>query len=193
MLQRRALATAAVIALVASGCSHHTASKVTHGGPTAGAESASASPGASSGPSTTSTGVSHSSATIGGDAILSGLSGGGGGGGSSLASCKPSKSHEIGVTDKTIRIGEVVTDSSQLPQQLGPVHQGLQAFVNAFNGQGGLCGRKLDLQYRNDNLNPATHTSDMQDLANTSLAFVGNDSLLDFSDYDRNPPFAPSF
>jgi len=64
--------------------------------------------------------------------------------------------------------------------------------VNVFNNAGGLCGRKLDLQYRNDNLNPATHSSDMQDLANSSLAFVGNDSLLDFTDYSRTPPFSPT-
>jgi hypothetical protein len=96
------------------------------------------------------------------------------------------------VSDTSITIGEVVTDSNSLPQQLGPVHEGLEAFINVFNKAGGLCGRKLVLRYRNDNLNPATHTSDMQDLANTSLAFVANDSLLDFLDYGRDPPFTPT-
>jgi len=191
MLQRRVLAAAAVVALIASGCSRHNASKVSNSGPEASAVAASGSPGTTAGPLATGASGSHSSATIGANgAILPGLTGGGGG--SSLRSCKATKSHEIGVSDRSITIGEVVTDSSQLPQQLGPVHQGLQAFVNVFNAAGGLCGRKLDLQYRNDNLNPATHTSDMQDLANTSLAFVGNDSLLDFTDYGRNPPFTPS-
>src|SRR5439155_1403410 len=36
-------------------------------------------------------------------------------------------------------------------------------------------------------------SSDTQDLANRILAFVGNDSLLDFLDYGRNPPFDPTF
>src|SRR5205814_5536997 len=121
--------------------------------------------------------------------ILPGLTGGGG---TSFTTCKPSRAHETGVSDRSITIGQIVTDSNSLPQQLRPVHEGLQAFVNVFNKAGGLCGRKLDLQYRNDNLNPDTHTSDTQDLANRVLAFVGNDSLLDFLDYDRNPPFDPT-
>ncbi|MGH7857449.1 MAG: ABC transporter substrate-binding protein, partial [Candidatus Binatia bacterium] len=48
------------------------------------------------------------------------------------------------------------------------------------------------LEYRNDNLLPSTHNQDAQELADKVLAFVGNDSLLDFLDYDRNPPFDPT-
>jgi hypothetical protein len=189
MLQRRALGAAVALLLVAAACSHHTKSEISNGGPTASASAPSGSPTSSGAPAATGVNGSHSSAAIGGQAILPGLTGSGG---SSLASCKATPSHEIGVTNTSITIGEVVTDSNSLPQQLGPVHEGLEAFVNVFNKAGGLCGRKLNLEYRNDNLNPATHSSDTQDLANKSLAFVGNDSLLDFLDYGRNPPFDPT-
>ena len=57
---------------------------------------------------------------------------------------------------------------------------------------GGLCGRKLKIEYRNDNLNPATHNQDARELAARVLAFVGNESLLDFLDYEREPPFEPT-
>ena len=184
----RVLATVSCLVLVASACSHHVTKHVSRSVPQTSAAMPAASAGARSTPSGSA--GSRSSGSVGGPAILPGLTGGGG---TAATSCKPQKSKEIGVTDKSISIGEVVTDSNSLPQQLGPVHEGLEAFVNVFNAGGGLCGRKLDLQYRNDNLNPATHTSDTQDLANSVLAFVGNDSLLDFLDYGRNPPFDPTF
>src|SRR5581483_11461919 len=189
MLPRRLLAATAVVALVATACSHKTNSAISTSGPETSASVPSSSAEASAQPAVTGSGRSAATITASGPAILPGLTGGGG---IKTSACKPAKSHEIGVTDSKISIGEVVTDSNSLPQQLGPVHEGLEAFVNVFNKAGGLCGRKLDLQYRNDNLNPATHTGDTQDLANRVLAFVGNDSLLDSFDYGRNPPFDPT-
>jgi len=106
--------------------------------------------------------------------------------------CNPRPVNEIGVTDTTITIGQVVTDSSQIPQQFRPANEGLRAFVNYINQRGGVCKRKLQLESRNDNLNLAQHSQDMQQLANSVLAFVANESLLDFLDYDREPPYAPS-
>jgi substrate-binding family protein len=100
---------------------------------------------------------------------------------------------EVGVTDTTITIGQLITDSNQIPQQFKPAHDGLAAFVKVYNASGGLCGRKLVLDSRNDQLNPAIHSQDIRDLANTSIAFVGNESVLDQLDYDSNPPFEPHF
>jgi hypothetical protein len=106
--------------------------------------------------------------------------------------CRPQHVTETGVTDDAITIGQVVTDSNQIPQQLRPAHEGLEAFVKLFNSHGGLCGRELKLEYRNDNLNPATHSQDTRELASRALAFVGNESLLDFLDYNQDPPFEPT-
>lgn len=112
--------------------------------------------------------------------------------GPQAAPCNPTKVNQTGVSDTEITIGQIITDNSQIPQQLKPVNEGLEAFVKLFNSAGGLCKRTLKLEYRNDNLNPATHQQDAQELANEVLAFVGNDSLLDFLDYERNPPFNPT-
>ena len=120
-------------------------------------------------------------------AIIPGLSGG-----PAAKPCTPRKVNTTGVTDSTITIGQIVTDSNQIPQQLRPAHEGLQAFISAFNRSGGLCKRRLQLEYRNDNLNPATHNQDARELAGRVLAYVGNESLLDFLDYQRQPPFEPT-
>lgn len=113
-------------------------------------------------------------------------------GGPEAQPCTPERVDSPGVTDETITIGQIVTDSNQIPQQLRPAHEGLQAFVDRFNAGGGLCGRELRIEYRNDNLNPATHNQDAQELASRVLAFVANESLLDFLDYEREPPFEPT-
>ena len=107
--------------------------------------------------------------------------------------CTKRSVREVGVTDSTITIGQLITDSNQIPQQFAPTHEGLAAFVKLYNASGGLCGRRLELDYRNDQLNPAIHSQDIRDLANTSIAFVGNESVLDQLDYDSNPPFEPHF
>jgi ABC-type branched-subunit amino acid transport system substrate-binding protein len=140
---------------------------------------------------TTGPGTSRSSGSVtatGGAPILPGLTSGP----KANAACTPKKVDQIGVTDSAITVGQVVTDNNQIPQQLKPVHEGLQAFINVYNKAGGLCGRRINLEYRNDNLSPATHISDTQSLANNVFAFVGNDSLLDFLDYQRQPPFDPT-
>src|SRR5438105_8938508 len=129
------------VVLVASACSHRTKNRLAASGPTASAAAdATSSPGATSGPQSSEAVGSRSAATVGGTAILPGLTGAGS---TTVTSCTPARSHETGVSGKSITIGQVVTDSNSLPQQLRPVHEGLQAFVNVFNKTGGLCGRKL--------------------------------------------------
>jgi ABC-type branched-subunit amino acid transport system substrate-binding protein len=106
--------------------------------------------------------------------------------------CTARKVSETGVSDDEITIGQIVTDSNQIPQQLKPANEGLQAFVTAYNAAGGLCGRKLRLEYRNDSLNPAIHAQDARELAGRVLAFVANESLFDQLDYEQDPPFEPT-
>jgi ABC-type branched-subunit amino acid transport system substrate-binding protein len=182
------VATVAVIANSGSNVS----SKVSGTGASAPSEQAatSAAPGAatSSSPGRAKSGAASGGAALAGGgsiAQIPGLSGTKG------VPCTAKSDKETGVDAKTITIGQIVTDNNQIPQQLGPAHDGLAAFVKLFNGAGGLCGRALKLEYRNDNLNPATHSSDAQELANSTFAYVGNESLLDFLDYNQNPPFGP--
>jgi hypothetical protein len=113
-------------------------------------------------------------------------------GGSNAAVCKPVKVNEIGVTNSQITIGQIVTDSNQIPAQFRPSNEGLNAFINVFNAAGGLCHRTLRLEYRNDNGLPSEHRSDTQTLADSVFAFVANESILDFLDYQGRPPFDPT-
>jgi len=113
-------------------------------------------------------------------------------GGPNAAGCRPAKDNQIGVTSSQITIGQIVTDSNQLPAQFRPANEGLQAFINVFNAAGGLCHRSLRLEYRNDNSLPSEHVSDWQTLADSVFAFVGNESILDFLDYQGSPPFDPT-
>lgn len=106
--------------------------------------------------------------------------------------CTPRRVSETGVTDDQITIGQIVTDSNQIPQQLKPAHEGLRAFLKLYNASGGLCGRKIALEYRNDTFNPAIHAQDSRELAGRVLAFVANESLFDQVDYEQQPPFEPT-
>lgn len=129
----------------------------------------------------------------GGSGVIPGVDGPGVDGKGATRACTAKKVTEVGVSDSSISIGQVVTDSNQIPQQFRPAHEGLAAFIKLYNRAGGLCGRTIELDYRNDQLNPAIHTSDMRDLANKSLAFVANESVLDQLDYGSSPPFEPNF
>ncbi len=97
------------------------------------------------------------------------------------------------MSNDEITIGQIVTDSNAIPQQFRPAHEGLDAFVRQYNRSGGLCGRRLRLEYRNDQFNAAIHTQDMRDLANRVIAFVGNESLFDQLDYGNRAPYEPNF
>jgi len=160
--------------------------KVAQEGPAASAETPTGPSGAAAARAPASEFSENVGTVVGEQPILPGLNSGPG-----EAACTKTKVHEIGVTDSTITVGQVITDNPQLPQQFKPLNEGLQAFVNVYNRTGGLCGRKLKVDYRNDNLSPATHYDDTATLADSDFAFVGSGSLLDFLDYEQRPPFDP--
>jgi len=104
--------------------------------------------------------------------------------------CTPAPDHETGISTNQVRIGQIVSDVSSLPAQLKPNYYGLQAYVNLVNSRGGICGRKLVIDYSNDNANPATH--DYSTMIHSDFAFVANSSLLDSADYQSDAPFNPT-
>ena len=113
-------------------------------------------------------------------------------GGVTLPSCAAKAGFKsTGLDEKSVTIGQIVTDVNALPAQLKPNKEGLEAYVNLVNAAGGVCGRKINISYENDNLNPATH--DFQGMAKKVFAFVANSSLLDGNDYDATPPFNPKY
>lgn len=104
--------------------------------------------------------------------------------------CSPQADHETGITDTSVTIGEIVSDVSVLPQQLKPNYYGLQAYLKLVNDAGGICGRKINLVYSNDQANPATH--DYSSLIHKVFSFVANSSLQDSVDYQSDAPFNPT-
>jgi hypothetical protein len=101
--------------------------------------------------------------------------------------------NETGITTGTVQIGEILSDVSQLPQQLRPTYEGLSAWVHLANSQGGICGRQIQITERNDNAFPNNHQNDYQAMASQVFAFVATESLQDGSAYQSNPPFNPAY
>jgi ABC-type branched-subunit amino acid transport system substrate-binding protein len=105
--------------------------------------------------------------------------------------CTPKDVKQTGISKSEVVIGQIVSDVSVLPAQLYPNYEGLQAYVNVVNQAGGVCGRKLRIEYSNDQSNPATH--DYQSMTHKVFAFVGNSSLMDNTDYQTDAPFNPLY
>lgn len=105
--------------------------------------------------------------------------------------CTPKDPRQTGVTNNEIVIGQIVSDVSVLPAQLYPNYEGLQAYVNLVNQAGGVCGRKIRIDYSNDQANPATHN--YQSMIKKDFAFVANSSLQDGGDYQSDAPFNPLY
>ena len=111
-----------------------------------------------------------------------------------LPPCAPEKNYKIenDVIDvDSVKIGQIVSDVNSLPAQFRPMKEGLEAYVKLINAAGGVCGRKLEIDYSNDQANPATH--DYEAMAKRVFAFVSNGSLMDSLDYEASPPFNPRF
>jgi branched-chain amino acid transport system substrate-binding protein len=98
---------------------------------------------------------------------------------------------ETGITGTSIRVGQIVTDASNITGQFRPTYEGLSAYFALVNARGGVCGRKITIDYDNDNSNPSTH--DFNAMAQRDFAFVANFTILDQLDYDQNPPFNPKY
>ena len=109
-----------------------------------------------------------------------------------LPPCAPSKDYKAtGIDSDSVDVGQIVSDVNFLPAQLYPVHEGLRAYVNLINAAGGVCSRKININYSNDQSNPATH--DYEAMTHSNFAFVGNASLMDNLDYGGEPPFNPRY
>ena len=109
-----------------------------------------------------------------------------------LPPCAPSKDYKAtGIDSDSVDVGQIVSDVNFLPAQLYPIREGLLAYVNLINAAGGVCGRKININYSNDQSNPATH--DYEAMAHQNFAFVGTSSLMDNLDYGTEPPFNPRY
>jgi hypothetical protein len=97
---------------------------------------------------------------------------------------------ETGVSSSAIKVGIIITESDQLPQQFRPLYEGLSAFVDRFNASGGVCHRRIEI-VKADDTPPASSGQIYQQLAQQVFAFVGSSSLFETQWYQSSPPFNP--
>jgi ABC-type branched-subunit amino acid transport system substrate-binding protein len=99
--------------------------------------------------------------------------------GDAAAACSPQPSDEVGVSDDTIRIGNVSTISGPIAGFGQTAVNAVRAYVNYVNSTGGVCGRQLELVTADDRLDAGTNRSETQRLSNEVLAFVGENTVVD--------------
>jgi ABC-type branched-subunit amino acid transport system substrate-binding protein len=189
MRTRLLVAALAVLALLGAACgarlSDEQLTAAGSGAGAAGASGAAATAGASgSGGATGST--APGAATGGGTAQPGDTAGGEGGtpvpgaeGGGGGAACAPEAVEEVGVSDTTVRIGNVSTISGPVAGFGQSGVNAVKAYVNYINATGGVCGRQLELVTSDDRLDAGTNRSETQRLADEVFGFVGGTTVVD--------------
>lgn len=86
---------------------------------------------------------------------------------------------DVGITATTITLGNVSTLSGPIPGLFQGAVIGSQAFVAYANSQGGVHGRKLQLEIRDDQFDSGQNRAQTQDLSNRVAAFLGSFSTFD--------------
>jgi ABC-type branched-subunit amino acid transport system substrate-binding protein len=86
---------------------------------------------------------------------------------------------DVGVTDKTIDIGNVSIISGPVPGFGKTSQSAVQAYVNYANSQGGVCGRRLKLDTADDRFDSGANKSETEKLKAKVFAFVGGLSVVD--------------
>jgi ABC-type branched-subunit amino acid transport system substrate-binding protein len=113
---------------------------------------------------------SASGSTQGG-AAGSGSSSGSQGTGAPGGSCSGGAT-DTGVTANSVKLGATVAESGIAQAFLGQARQGMEAYKNRVNSQGGVCGRKLTIKYVDDGWDAQTGKSDLENLINDEKVFA---------------------
>ena len=122
------------------------------------------------------------------DGTATGVTAGGGDGGTPTAgpvasgapaACTPGKATGIGVTPTEIKVGNVSQISGLVPGFGQTAVNGVRAYFNMVNTQGGVCGRKLTLVTADDRFQSATNRAETEKLAPQVIAFVGSLTVVD--------------
>ena len=85
----------------------------------------------------------------------------------------------VGVTPTAVHVGNVSVLSGPVPGLFEGAPTGVRAYFGMVNAQGGVDGRKLDLDGYDDAFNGANNTADTQQAAAKDFALVGSFSLFD--------------
>ncbi len=138
------------------------------------------------------TGTGGEQAAGGGSTSSGGTSGGatgggstktaaaGTGGGAQASSCGAAGgAADVGVTNDSITLGNVSLLTGPVPGLFKGAKDGTQAFFNYQNSLGGVCGRKLKLDPRDDQFDSSQNRSQYQDAVGKDFGFVGSFSVVD--------------
>lgn len=103
----------------------------------------------------------------------------GGTAGPTAETCKPGSATSTGVTPTEIKVGNVSQLTGLVPGFGQTAVNGVKAYFNMVNNQGGVCGRKLSLVQADDRFQAATNRSETEKLAGQVIALVGGTSVVD--------------
>jgi len=95
------------------------------------------------------------------------------------ATCAPGKATSTGVTPTEIKVGNVSQISGLVPGFGQTGVNGVRAYFNMINTQGGVCGRKVTLVTADDRFQSATNRAETEKLAGQVIAFVGSTTVVD--------------
>jgi branched-chain amino acid transport system substrate-binding protein len=96
------------------------------------------------------------------------------------AKCTPSGGAlDVGIDDGNVTTGSVATVSGPVPGLFKNMQQGVKAYFNYINSQGGVCGRKLNVQLADDRLDAGTNRAATDAMKSKVFAFVGGYSVVD--------------
>jgi ABC-type branched-subunit amino acid transport system substrate-binding protein len=79
---------------------------------------------------------------------------------------------DTGVTANSIKLGATVAESGIAQAFLGQARQGIEAYKNRVNSQGGVCGRTLTIKYVDDKWDPQVGKQDLENLINDEKVFA---------------------
>jgi ABC-type branched-subunit amino acid transport system substrate-binding protein len=122
-------------------------------------------------------GAAPAEGATGGDGGAAGGEGGDTGG--EGAECAPGGATGPGVTPTEIKVGNVSQLSGLVPKFGQTGVNGVKAYFNMINNQGGVCGRKLSLVVADDRFQSAQNRAETEKLAPSVIAFVGSVSVVD--------------
>jgi ABC-type branched-subunit amino acid transport system substrate-binding protein len=79
---------------------------------------------------------------------------------------------DTGVTGNSVKLGATVAESGIAEAFLGQARQGMEAYKNRVNSQGGVCGRTLTIKYVDDGWDPGVGKRDLENLINDEKVFA---------------------
>ncbi|HEV3355000.1 MAG TPA: ABC transporter substrate-binding protein [Acidimicrobiales bacterium] len=100
-------------------------------------------------------------------------------GGGSSACAAAGGNTDVGVTANSITLGNVSLLTGPVPGLFKGAVVGTQAFFAYQNSLGGVCGRKLQLDARDDQFDANQNKAQYQDLTGKAFGYVGSFSVVD--------------